>query len=106
MLGILSAADKDYIKVDIGDIKFYLIASLLFVALLVLVFVFTKSKRFKAKQREKIIRSKEMVYVNPTIIKVGKSDINKEILESGDRRAELHKDLTAESETTADVKSE
>ena len=84
---ILICANEGYQKVDIGDIKFYLIASILAVALIVLLLVFSKSKRFKAHKRKKSLESKE-VYVTPNIIKVGKSDIQKEILDDVDNSRE------------------
>ncbi|MDE6757815.1 MAG: hypothetical protein K2J89_00890 [Clostridia bacterium] len=87
MTNLLLIAAKNYQKVNIGDLKFYLIASILVVALIVILSVFSKSKRFKAHKRKKSLENKE-VYVTPNIIKVGKSDINKEISENGDNSRE------------------
>ncbi|MDE5549352.1 MAG: hypothetical protein K2J13_03770, partial [Clostridia bacterium] len=63
------------------------IASILAVSLIALLFVFSKSKRFKAHKRKNSLESKE-VYVTPNIIKVGKSDIQKEILDDVDNSRE------------------
>lgn len=79
----LICANEGYQQVNIGDIKFYIIAGILAVALIVILSVFSKSKKFKAHKRKKSLESKE-VYITPNIIKVGKSDINKEILQNGD----------------------
>ncbi|MDE5990529.1 MAG: hypothetical protein K2O95_07035 [Clostridia bacterium] len=87
MTNLLLIAAKNYQKVNIGDLKFYLIASILVVALIVILSVFSKSKRFKAHKRKKSLENKE-VYVTPNIIKVGKSDINKEISENGENSRE------------------
>ena len=84
---ILMCAKEGYQQVNIGDIKFYLIAGILVVALIVILSLFTKSKRFKAHKRKKSLESKE-VYVTPNIIKVGKSDINNEILQNGENSRE------------------
>ncbi|MDE7216169.1 MAG: hypothetical protein K2O08_05115 [Clostridia bacterium] len=78
MKNLLLIAAKGYQKVNIGDLKFYLIAGILVVALIVILSVFSKSKRFKAHKRKKSLENKE-VYVTPNIIKVGKSDIIKEM---------------------------
>lgn len=86
-------------QVNIGDIKFYLIAGILVVALIVILSLFSKSKRFKAHKRKKSLESKE-VYVTPNIIKVGKSDINKEILQDGENSREKQ---VAEQETIQNV---
>ena len=87
MTNLLFIAAKNYQKVNIGDLKFYLIAGILVVALIVILSVFSKSKRFKAHKRKKSLENKE-VYVTPNIIKVGKSDINKEMLQNGENSRE------------------
>ena len=53
MKNILTIAAKGYQKVNIGDLKFYLIAGILVIALIVILSVFSKSKRFKARKRKK-----------------------------------------------------
>ena len=68
MKNILTIAAKGYQKVNIGDLKFYLIAGILVIALIVILSVFSKSKRFKARKRKKSMENKE-VYVTPNIIK-------------------------------------
>lgn len=90
MKNLLFIAAKGYQKVNIGDIKFYLIAGILVIALVVILFVFSKSKRFKAHKRKKSLENKE-VYVTPNIIKVGKSDIMKEMsgIENNKREGEI-----------------
>jgi hypothetical protein len=80
---ILTIAAKGYQKVNIGDLKFYLIAGILVIALIVILSVFSKSKRFKARKRKKSMENKE-VYVTPNIIKVGRSDIIKEMSGAGE----------------------
>lgn len=86
MIRYLIAAD-DYIKVNIGDLKFYLFAGILAVALVVILVVFSRSKRFKAHKRKKSLESRE-VYAAPKIVKVGISDINKEISENNQTQNE------------------
>ena len=87
-MNLITVAVDKYQKVNIGDLKFYLIAGILVVALIVILSVFSKSKKFKAHKRKKSLENKE-VYVTPNIIKVGKSDINKEILENGENNREV-----------------
>lgn len=70
-----------YPNVDVGDIKFYIIASILVVVLFVMFFLFSKTKRFKMRKREEI-KSQKDVYINPRIIRVEKTDIDKELYET------------------------
>ncbi|MDE6189184.1 MAG: hypothetical protein K2G37_02720 [Clostridia bacterium] len=88
MLKTLLCEQDRYIQVNIGDLKFYLIAGILVVALIVILSVFSKSKKFKARKRKKSMENKE-VYVTPNIIKVGVSDINKEILKDKEVQREI-----------------
>lgn len=71
-------AKTSYPNVSVGDIKFYIIASVLVVVLFVMFFLFSKTKRFKMRKREEINSQKD-IYVNPKIIKVEKTDIDKEL---------------------------
>ena len=87
MIKSLLCEQDRYIQVDIGDLKFYLIAGILVVALIVILSVFSKSKRFKAHKRKKSMENKE-VYVTPNIIKVGVADIDKEMRKQEDESAE------------------
>ena len=59
MKNILTIAAKGYQKVNIGDLKFYLIAGILVIALIVILSVFSKSKRFKARKRKRAWRIKK-----------------------------------------------
>lgn len=70
-----------YPNVNVGDIKFYIIASILVVLLFVMFFLFSKTKRFKMRKREEINSQKD-VYINPRIIRVEKTDIDKELYDT------------------------
>ena len=80
MYGLLSV-QTSYPNVNVGDVKFYLIASILVIVLFVMFFLFSKTKKFKMRKREEIKRQKD-VYVNPRIIRVKKTDIDKELYDT------------------------
>lgn len=76
----LLSKTSDYQNVNVGDIKFYIIASVLVVAVFAMFFIFSKTKGFKIRKREEINSQKD-VYANPHIIRVEKTDIDKELYE-------------------------
>lgn len=78
MIEFLLGKSSDYQNISIGDIKFYIIASILLVVLFVIFFIFSKTKGFKVRKRKEINEQKD-IYVNPQIIKVQKADIDKEL---------------------------
>lgn len=78
MIEFLLGKSSDYQNISIGDIKFYIIASILLVVLFVMFFIFSKTKGFKVRKRKEINEQKD-IYVNPQIIKVQKADIDKEL---------------------------
>ncbi len=78
MIEFLLGKSSDYQNISIGDIKFYIIASILLVVLFVIFFIFSKTKGFKIRKRKEINEQKD-IYVNPQIIKVQKADIDKEL---------------------------
>lgn len=80
MYGLLSV-QTSYPNVNVGDVKFYLIASILVIVLFVMSFLFSKTKKFKMRKREEI-KSQKDVYVNPRIIRVKKTDIDKELYDA------------------------
>ncbi len=82
----LLCKNSAYQNVSVGDIKFYIIASILVVVFFVIFFFFTKTKGFKIRKREKINSEKD-IYVNPHIIKVQKADIDKELYDTKENTA-------------------
>ncbi len=83
MYGLLSV-QTSYPNVNVGDVKFYLIASVLVIVLFVMFFLFSKTKKFKMRKREEI-KSQKDVYVNPRIIRVAKKDIDKELYDTASK---------------------
>ena len=54
MIEFLLGKSSDYQNISIGDIKFYIIASILLVVLFVIFFIFSKTKGFKVRKRKEI----------------------------------------------------
>lgn len=78
MIDFLLSKSSDYQNISTGDIKFYIIASILVVVVCVMFFIFSKTKGFKVRKRKEINEQKD-IYENPQIIKVQKADIDKEL---------------------------
>lgn len=62
--------------ISVGDIIFYIILATLLVVVVVLCFLYTKSKKFKMKEEIKT-KLENQVYQPPQIIKVEQKQINK-----------------------------
>lgn len=77
MYGLLSV-QTSYPNVNVGD------ASILVIVLFVMFFLFSKTKKFKMRKREEI-KSQKDVYVNPRIIRVKKTDIDKELYDTASK---------------------
>ncbi len=67
-----------YEHLSIKDIFFWVAFALLLLVVVFICFLFTKSKKFKLKQREKMIES-DKTYAPPTVIKISDGDSDRKL---------------------------